>query len=220
MARPKKIVENVDQSADTIALLQNQLSELTRQLELLQKNNVTPPIEDDEDIDIETNIKIAADDYVKIMSLIPSKLNLSTAAKGRGKTYSFRKFGEVKRLMYSDLLAIMETHPNFLEQGKFIIMSKKVVQRHDLENLYSKLLDKKKIEDILQGNESDAVNLFKLTNKNQQESIVRLIIDEILAGKKIDLNFLDRLSREVGYNIAGRIEDMKYYKNLDEEKNK
>jgi len=220
MARPKKIVENVDQGADTIALLQNQLSELTRQLELLQKNNVTPPIEDDEDIDIETNIKIAADDYVKIMSLIPSKLNLSTAAKGRGKTYSFRKFGEVKRLMYSDLLAIMETHPNFLEQGKFIIMSKKVVQRHDLENLYSKLLDKKKIEDILQGNESDAVNLFKLTNKNQQESIVRLIIDEILAGKKIDLNFLDRLSREVGYNIAGRIEDMKYYKNLDEEKNK
>jgi len=219
MARPKKIVENADEDT-TVVSLQNQLAEMTRQLELLQKNNVEVSNEYDEDIDIETNIKVAADDYIKVMSLIGNKLNLSTALKGRGKTYSFRKFGEVKRIMYGDLLAIMETHPNFLEQGKFIIMSQKVVQRHDLQDLYSRLLNKKKIEDILEGNESDAINLFKLTSKSQQESIVRLIIDEVLAGKKVDLNFLDRLSREVGYNIAGRIEDMKFIKNLDEEKNK
>jgi hypothetical protein len=76
------------------------------------------------------------------------------------------------------------------------------------------------MERILEGNESDAVNLFKTANKKQQESICNLIIIEMVNGRDIDLNFVDRLSRVVGFDLIKKVEESKYLRNLSDKKTK
>jgi hypothetical protein len=147
-------------------------------------------------LDDESNeIKISGDDYIKVMSLCPHVLNLTTEQKGRGKLFMFKSFGEVKRILYSDLVKIIENHNNFLHDGLFIILNNKVVRRHGLDEVYAKILTKEKINAILNGEQSDAVNLFKSTNLNQQKIIIDIIVAKLVDGLYLDLNLIDRISR-------------------------
>ena len=195
--------------------LKKQVDDLTKLVEKLmgEKVNSIPESENFEDDD---EVKIDHDAYIKVMSLCPHTLTLSTKMGGKGgKSFNFEKFGQVKRILYYDLVDIIENHQNFLNDGLFMILDKKVIRRHGLDELYTKLLTKENMERILEGNESDAVNLFKTANKKQQESICNLIITEMVNGKNIDLNFVDRLSRVVGFDLIKKVEESKYLRNLN-----
>ena len=199
--------------------LKKQVEDLTKLVEKLMGEKVnsipeTENIEDDE-------VKIDHDAYIKVMSLCSHTLTLSTKMGGKGgKSFNFEKFGQVKRILYYDLVDIIENHQNFLNDGLFMILDKKVIRRHGLDELYTKLLTKENMERILEGNESDAVNLFKTANKKQQESICNLIIIEMVNGRDIDLNFVDRLSRVVGFDLIKKVEESKYLRNLSDKKTK
>jgi hypothetical protein len=152
---------------------------------------------------------IRLDDYIKVMSLCPNELNLSTRKGKGGKIFQFTKLYEVKRIMYQDLVDILETHRNFAEAGFFVILSKDVIRHQGLDDVYANILTKEKMEDILKGNSTDAVNLFKSANESQQEVICRVMVEDLVAGKTMDLNFVDRISRAVGYSLVERAEDIK-----------
>lgn len=158
-----------------------------------------------------TDIRIAPDEYISVMSLIPYHLNLSTREFGTGKTYKFERFGQIKRILYSDLVDIFETHPNFLEAGYFYILSPKVLRHHGLEDSYEKILTKEKIEEILIGenkNVDGCIALYESANKFQQEVIVSFMTDKLIENPAaLDLNFVDRITRISGVNIAERAND-------------
>jgi hypothetical protein len=172
--------------------------------------STTKDFEDDD-----SNLKnINSDTYIKVISLCPYTLNLATARKDKGKLYTFTHFGEVKRIIYRDLMEIIENHRNFLNDGLFLIMNRDVIRHQGLDDLYEKLLTKEKIEIILEGNQSDAVNMFRAANPKQQDLICNMIISEMADGKEMDLNFLDRISRVVAtridkYDIVEKVEDTK-----------
>jgi hypothetical protein len=159
-------------------------------------------------------IHIALDEYIKVMSLCPNELNLSTRKGKGGKTFVFNKLYEVKRIMYQDLADILENHRNFVDAGFFVILNKDVIRHQGLDDAYAKILTKEKMEDILKGNSTDAVNLFKSANPEQQEVICRVMVEDIVNGKEVDLNFVDRISRIVGYNLIERVEDIKKIREL------
>lgn len=199
--RPVKAVKKVSGSEKN-----TEVEQLRKELEELKKLvlNNTKDVEIKEadtssvskDLDDESNeIKISGDDYIKVMSLCPHVLNLTTEQKGRGKLFMFKSFGEVKRILYSDVVKIMENHSNFLHDGLFIILNNKVVRRHGLDEVYQKILTKEKINAILDGEQSDAVNLFKSTNPNQQKIIIDIIVAKLVDGLYLDLNLIDRISR-------------------------
>lgn len=207
------------QELSEVEILRNQVAQLSKQLELML--NKQEPIIHSDDNEAGSDITISGDDYIKVISLSPMYLTLSTQARGRGKLFNFEKFGDVKRILYRDLVDIMENHRNFLEQGMFYILNSKVIRRHGLDDTYSKILTKEKIEDILKGNLSDAVNLFKTVLPRQQEFICLMLINDIVAGKEIDLNFVDRISRIVGYDLTDRANEIKeMQKILEESKDK
>lgn len=211
MPRIKKVVE--ENSNDTINVLMSQIEEMRKQIEALSKPQKKELDVEQEESDYANEIKISGEDYIKVISLYPSILNLTTEPRGRGKIFSFKQFGEVKRILYRDLVDIMENHTNFLHDGLFLILNRNVVRKHGLDDAYEAILTKDKIEKIMSGNQSDAVNLFKSANEKQQGIIVDLIVDKALAGFEVDLNLLDRLSRIIGYNIAEKIESIKVLRN-------
>jgi hypothetical protein len=203
-----------DDSA-TVDELKRQLEELNKKLlQVIAVQNKEDSHESGED-DFD-NVKIGSDEYIKVMSLYSSLLNLTTQPFGKGKVFSFNGFGIVKRIVYHELVDIMDNHYNFLEKGYFVILDKRVVRKHGLDDIYTNILSKANIDKIILGeNQTDAVNLFKSANEKQQDVICRLLIDKRVSGEEIDLNLLDRLSREVGYNIYERSEEIMALKNLD-----
>ena len=192
----------------------SEVDELKKQIEELRKlvegvSNGESEIGQEDDFVNDDELKISGDDYIKVMSLCPYVLNLTTELKGKGKIFTFQKFGEVKRILYNDLVKILEVHPRFANEGLFIIMNSKVVRRHGLDESYDNILTKENIEKILSGNQSDAVNLFKIANPKQKEMIATIIIDRMVGGLEMDLNLVDRLSREMDYRITDRVNEIK-----------
>ena len=198
----------------TSAKKTSEVDELKKQIEELRKlvegsTKAENEVVQDDDFVNDDELKISGDDYIKVMSLCPYVLNLTTELKGKGKIFTFQKFGEVKRILYNDLVKILEVHPRFANEGLFIIMNSKVVRRHGLDESYDNILTKENIEKILSGNQSDAVNLFKIANPKQKEMIATIIIDRMVAGAEMDLNLVDRLSREMDYRITDRVNEIK-----------
>jgi hypothetical protein len=166
---------------------------------------------DDSDDEYE-NIKINQDAYIRVISLCPFQLNLSTEGGGRGKVYSFQSFGSTKRILYSDLVNVLENYNHFLNDGLFFIADKRVIRRHGYDELYSKILSKEMIEKILDGTRgADTISIIKSTSKKQQEMIAQMFIDRRLAGQEVDLNLWDKIERATDINMQEKYENALEY---------
>jgi len=147
--------------------------------------------------------EIKQDEYIPVMSLLPFALNLTTREGGQGSVKRFAKFGEIKNILYRDLLDIIEVNKNFLEAGYFYIMHPRFVRQNGLDDIYSKILTKEKIEEVLETNPKTCVDLYTSANEKQQEIIVQLLIDKIKANPdSVNLNVVDRISRLAKKDIS------------------
>jgi len=169
---------------------------------------VVEQIETEEDY---STVKIQQDDYISVMSLLPYTLNLSTREQGQGSIKKFTKFGETKKIVYKDLVDIMEVHQNFLEAGYFYILNPVLIRHHGLDEIYAKILTKDKIEQILYATNSDeCLNLYNSANQNQQEIIVQLLTDKVHENiDSINLNIVEKISKASGVDIVKRAQEAK-----------
>lgn len=160
------------------------------------------------------SIKIQLDDLVSVISLIDYPLNLLPQTGGRAK-HRFENFGQKKPIIYQDILRILEEYPEFHEKGYFYILDERVVKRHGLQDIQNKILDKKKIEDILD-NSKDAFSIFKLATENQQKTIVGMLTRRVFdSPDSVDMNLIEQVSRHSKVNILKNVEEM--HINLEKE---
>jgi hypothetical protein len=186
---------------------QDEIDELKAKLAMLESNQSQGETQETK--------KIQLDELITVVSLLSYPLNLSTKEKGQGDTFRFESFGQIKKIIYSKLLSIIEVHRNFLEWGYFLILDDRVIKEHGLQETYSKILTKEKIEQILSGSKS-GIDLYKSCNEQQQKVIVSMVIEKVRDNPdSIDLNMVDQLSRVSGVNIAGKAEDARTYLNMD-----
>jgi len=139
---------------------------------------------------------IRLDSYVEIMSLIPWKLNLSTEKNGRGRTFSFSSFGETKRILYNDLASVFENYRTFMEQGYFYILNPKVIRKHGLDDVYSKILNKEMIEKVLACDPNVAVKLYTSATNAQKATIESMLVKKLKdEPDNVDLNIISQISK-------------------------
>jgi hypothetical protein len=155
--------------------------------------------------------RVLLDDYVPVMSLLPYKLNLSTKEGGQGDVKKFTKFGEVKNILYKDLVDIIEVDRSFMEAGYFYILDPLVIRQHGLDETYSKILTKEKIDEILNNvNTEYCIDLYNSANPEQQRVIVQLLIEKMkIDPSSVNLYTVDRISRLSKIDITNRAEDEK-----------
>lgn len=214
MARIKQFnTDNAEVESLDVSELQKKVAELTKQLNEIIKSAENSSSKSSENDDF-SNIKIAQDEYIRIISLCPMQLNLSTQGMGKGKVFRFEKFGEIKRILYSDLVNILEVHSNFVEQGFFYILDRNVIMKHGLDEAYEKLLTKEQIQKIIDGDQKESVTLFESANNQQREFICDILIEKLQNEEKIDLNLIDRISRIAKVNIIDKAEEAKQYQDI------
>jgi hypothetical protein len=135
---------------------------------------------------------------------------LSTLGLGRGKIFSFKKFGETKRILYSDLVEIIEHQDTFLKEGLFYIDDSRVIRRHGLDEVYESILSKDKVQKIIENNQN-AITLFASASDSQKKMIAQLFIDKLTRGEQIDLNLVDSITRLSNVKIIEKSEEAKVY---------
>ena len=156
-----------------------------------------------------SNSKIQQDEYISVMSLIPYTLNLTTQTGGQGSVKKFTKFGEIKKIIYKDLVDIMEAHPNFLEAGYFYILDPRFIRQHGLDETYSRILTKEKIDEILSTGSEESVTLYDSANPEQKGIIRDLLVEKIVNDPdSVDLNIVDRISRISKVDLRQRAENV------------
>jgi len=182
---------------------------------LLDTKNETTDVEPKEEVVVEykdDNSPIAPNEYVRVTSLCKGKLNLTTKRNGGGTIFRFVSFGQTKNITYQNLEEIVNNNRSFAEKGYYYIQNKKAVRDLMLEEYYENLLDDDAIKSLLEGKNSNMVEVFSIANQTQKEQIVGLLIKHVVNGGKSDRNQLYAISGIYGRDIAAMIEDAKYYK--------
>ena len=152
------------------------------------------------------NNKIPLDDLIPVMSLLDYPLNLLNQSNGRAK-HRFERFGQKKEILYQDILQIIENYQSFMQFGYFVILDKRVIDRHGLQEMQSKVLTKEKIERVLDGS-SDAFGLYKECQPEQQRVIVGMLTQKLIDDPaSVDMNLIDQISRLSKVNILQNAED-------------
>lgn len=201
-------MDNKRQSNKTVDLEKEELKKRIDQLELLLKQQGLSSVSNDAEVE---EVSLKPDDYIKVMSLVNYTLNLSTLGFGKGKIFKFSRFGEMKRILYSDLVDIMESQRKFMESGLFYILDKRVIRHHGLDDIYAKLLDKNKIEEILSGSMENAISLYESANSQQREIINDMFIAKIRDNETVDLNTIAAISRVGKVDLAAKAEEAKSF---------
>jgi len=179
---------------EKFAFLMKQNEELSKRIEALTK-------EKEEKTEA---VQISPNEFIKVMSLVNNKLNLSTKMGRDGKHFGFDRFGETKNILYSDLIEINNNQKNFLEAGYYYILDDRVIDLEGLNDVYDKILSKDQIDKILT-NEKDAKSLFQKTNPKQQSVIVKVVIEKMIKGEAVDYNLVDMLTKVSGVNIQEKV---------------
>ena len=224
--RPKKVVEKAVEEVvvedKTAEEYKKELENLKAMMEeLLAKAKPVPVTETEVTSPDEKEIK--PDDYVEIISLCPHLLNLTTEEKGKGKKFSFNEFGEKKRILYSDLLDVMENHTeytDFLREGYYYINDARVVSKHGLDDVYATNFTKENIEKLLAGQLENAIELFKLASESQKQLIVEMLISKMAGGETMDLNLISQIEDIADRKITETVKSIKFYRELDEKEKK
>jgi hypothetical protein len=166
---------------------------------------------------VDEDIKMT--DYVRVMSLFAGHLNLSTQERGKGKVFRFEDFGAVKRMIYSELVDVLEAYSKFAEAGYFIVLDQRVIRNHGLEDAYAKILTKEKIDRITAGS-SDAAELFAACNTKQQAIIISMMVEKLRDNPEaIDLNVVDKISRLSKIDIVKKAKESREFFELDKQDN-
>ena len=152
------------------------------------------------------NDKIALDEYIKVISLCPHNLNLSRH-RGDNQPKTFRGFGDSKKILYKDLVNIMDHHVNFRDEGLFYAADERVIRQHGLNDLYSTLLTEQTIRSMVNGKNENLEEVFRAANDSQRKIITDMIVERIVAGRDIDLNMIDRLERVISSIARKRLEE-------------
>src|SRR5258706_9098903 len=144
------------------------------------------------------------------MSLFSGKLNLSTEKLGRGRSFSFSNFGEIKRILYNDLASIFENYRSFMEQGYFYILNERVIRKHGLDDIYDKILNKEMMLKIVNCDVKSAVKLYEHAPKAQRDIIDGMIVAALRDDKpEMDLNIIAKLSKLAEKDLIKLAEESK-----------
>jgi hypothetical protein len=199
------------------------MSRKTSVIKPSSNKKVGRPKKESESVEIEKEIKVeklTSDDEIDVMSLSLAPLTLTTQKwerGGGGIEYNFKSFGDVQPIVYSHLASIISAHRSFAEKPYFYIMDKRVVQRHGLNEIYSKCLNKEQIESVLECSSFNAIKLFQSAPKSQQDLIVEILTKKIFDGQNVDLNIVDGISREAGVDILEKVKVSKEMTRVEED---
>ena len=176
------------------------------------KNIETSFVEAEEDSSIEPEMP-SPNKQIRIMSLCHGSLNLSEEEGGRTKI-KFSKYGEVKPVLYSALINIVNTNRSFAEEGKFYILDKAAVYHLGLNEDYKRIVTKDILDNICSYSEADINAIVSNMVQGQKDTLIANLCDKVYNGSIKDLNKVNFIEKICNVSILDKVKEMQRFSEL------
>lgn len=145
---------------------------------------------------------------VKVISLVPNTYNLTTQPNGRGKLYTFNKFGDSLNIRFTDMQDILNIYGQQFESGMAILTNKKDYDDLAIGYLWDSVISKDKLDRLLELKDEESIDAILNMDKDTQERIARIIAQKIFDGVNYNYNVIRDLE-DNGIEINSIVEMLK-----------
>ncbi len=195
-------LEQVKKEKDELAKM---LKKMQAQMESLQ-NQFNAQNSDNNNIVVTQSDNITR--TVKVISLVPNTYNLTTQPNGRGKLYTFNKFGDSLNIRFTDMQDILNIYGQQFESGMAILTNKKDYDDLAIGYLWDSVISKDKLDRLLELKDEESINAILNMDKDTQERIARIIAQKIFDGVNYNYNVIRDLE-DNGIEINSIVEMLK-----------
>lgn len=195
-------LEQVKKEKDELAKM---LKKMQAQMESLQ-NQFNAQNSDNNNIVVTQSDNITR--TVKVISLVPNTYNLTTQLNGKGKIYTFNKFGDSLNIRFTDMQDILNIYGQQFESGMAILTNKKDYDDLAIGYLWDSVISKDKLDRLLELKDEESIDAILNMDKDTQERIARIIAQKIFDGVNYNYNVIRDLE-DNGIEINSIVEMLK-----------
>ena len=195
-------LEQVKREKDELAKM---LKKMQAQMESLQ-NQFDAQNSDNNNIVVTQSDNITR--TVKVISLVPNTYNLTTQPNGRGKLYTFNKFGDSLNIRFTYMQDILNIYGQQFESGMAILTNKKDYDDLAIGYLWDSVISKDKLDRLLELKDEESIDAILNMDKDTQERIARIIAQKIFDGVNYNYNVIRDLE-DNGIEINSIVEMLK-----------
>lgn len=208
-AEPK--VEKLDDNNE-LEQVKKEKDELAKMLKMMQAQMESLQSQFDAQNSDNNNIVVTQSDNitrtVKVISLVPNTYNLTTQPNGRGKIYTFNKFGDSLNIRFTDMQDILNIYGQQFESGMAILTNKKDYDDLAIGYLWDSVISKDKLDRLLELKDEESIDAILNMDKDTQERIARIIAQKIFDGVNYNYNVIRDLE-DNGIEINSIVEMLK-----------
>lgn len=186
-----QMMKQMKQMQEQINILKKEKTSAEELVKALKESNRTKVDEDE----------LSSDDDITVISQCVGGLTLSTDGKGEGMVYRFSHFGEIQDIPWGDLKEICRNMKSLAQKGAFYIANEKAVEKAKLKTYYNRMLNNEDILHLFDKDANTIIELYKLANDFQKETIIDLISNKKLRGEYVDGGVLYTLSELSGKKL-------------------
>lgn len=146
---------------------------------------------------------------IKCINIAHHPVNISTFPNGQGRVFEFKEYGQVQYIRQDDLLDIISSYPRTMESGLIYVADKDFCDEQNLYENEEVIYTKELMDKLVYLREDVDVDLLCGMSKPLLESTIREIAQLYNKGEYMEPNKLERIKKDLGYDIAKIADDIK-----------
>ena len=146
------------------------------------------------------------DAMIRLQSLTKGELCLNVNGS---VAINFDKYGDIKPVLYSELMNIVNNNRRFAEEGAFYIMDDASVKYLGLSRYYDNILSYDEIESLESYSDDELRTIVPKISDFQKDVVSLVFANRIYNDEQVDRNKIEVISKACEIDIAKRAREMK-----------
>ena len=146
------------------------------------------------------------DAMIRLQSLTKGELCLNVNGS---VAINFDKYGDIKPVLYSELMNIVNNNRRFAEEGAFYIMDDASVKYLGLSRYYDNILSYDEIESLESYSDDELRTIVPKISDFQKDVVSLVFANRIYNDEQVDRNKIEVISKACEIDIARRAREMK-----------
>lgn len=150
------------------------------------------------------------DSMIRLQSLTKGELCLNVNGN---VAINFEKYGDIKPVLYSELVNIVNNNRSFAEKGTFYIMDDSAVFYLGLARFYDHIMSWEDIENIETFSDDALRQILPKTSDFQKDVLALVLATKVFNDEPVDMNKVDIISKVCDIDIVGKAREMREISN-------
>ena len=163
------------------------------------------------------HVAVVKKNYDKLLQPRPyAMIRLQSLTKGElclnvngSVAINFDKYGDIKPVLYSELMNIVNNNRRFAEEGAFYIMDDASVKYLGLSRYYDNILSYDEIESLESYSDDELRTIITKISDFQKDVVSLVFANRIYNDEQVDRNKIEVISKACEIDIAKRAREMK-----------